>query len=104
MIEVWPASELVGRQAVHDARGAGEEAEEVGADGHLVDGGPDRLAGVGALESAELVGPRLEGVGDLEQEQRAILRGRLLPGLEGGLGGVDRAVHVLERARRDVAR
>ena len=49
--------ELVGGEAVHDPRRAGEEAEQVGADADLVDGGTDRLAGVGALEPAELVGP-----------------------------------------------
>ena len=41
-------------------------------------------------------------VGDLQQEQGSILRGRLLPGLEGGLGRVDRAVDVLGRAGRHV--
>ena len=66
--------ELVGGEAVHHPAGAREEPEEVGADGHLVDRGADRLAGVRALEPAELVAARLEGVGDLEQEQRAVLR------------------------------
>ncbi len=97
-----PGRELVGGEAVHHAARAREEAEEVGADGHLVDGGADRLAGVRALEPAELVAARLEGVGDLEQEQRAVLRGRLLPGLERRVGGLDRAVDVLVRAGRDV--
>ncbi len=94
--------ELVGGQAVHDARGAGEEAEQVRTDADLVDGGADRLAGVGALEAAELVGVGFERVGDLEHQERAILRRRLLPGLEGLGRGVHRAVDVLLRARRDV--
>ena len=82
--------------------GAGEEAEQVGADGHLVDGGADRLARVRALEAAELVALGLERVGDLEEEQRAVLGRRLLPRREGRLGGIDRAVDVLGGARRDL--
>ncbi len=93
--------ELVGRKAVHDPSRAGEEAEQVGAHGDLVDGGADRLAGVRALQPAELVGPRIERVGDLEEQQRAILRGRLLPRRERRLGRVDRPIHVLGGARRD---
>ena len=61
--------ELVGGEAVHHPGGAGEEAEQVGAGGHLVDRRADRLAGVGALEAAELVGLGVEHVGDLEQQQ-----------------------------------
>ena len=60
---------LRGREAVRDARRAGEEPEQVDADGDLVDRGADRLAGVRALEPAELVGRGLQGVGDLEEEQ-----------------------------------
>ena len=95
--------ELVGGQAVHHPRGAGEEAEQVDAHADLVDGGTDRLAGVGALEPPELFGPSLERIGQLEQQQRAILRRRLLPGLEGGRGRPDGAIHVLGRAGRDIA-
>ena len=87
--------ELVRGEAVHDPRRAGEEPEEVGADGHLVDRGADRLAGVGRLEPAELVGRGLEGVGDLEQDQAAVLGRRLLPRLERRRGGFDRPVDVL---------
>ena len=97
-----PGHELVGREAVHDARGPGEEPEEVRTDADLVDRGPDRLAGVRALEPTEHVGLGLEGVGDLEQQERAVLRRRLLVRLEGRRGGLDGAVHVLGRARRDV--
>ena len=93
--------ELVGGEAVHHPRRAGEEAEQVDAHADLVDGGTDRLAGVGALEPPELVGPSLERIGQLEQQQRAILRRRLLPGLEGGRGRPDGAIHVLGRAGRD---
>ena len=49
---------------------------------------PTGLPAFCALEPAELVAARLEGVGDLEEEQRAVLRRRVLPGLEGRLGGV----------------
>ena len=91
--------ELVGRKAVHHPRRTGEEPEQVSADGHLVDGGADRLAGVGAFETAQLLAPPLEGVGDLEQHQRAILRRRLAPLGERLLRRVDRPVDVLGRAR-----
>ncbi len=94
--------ELVGGQPIHDPRGTGEEPEEIGTDPDLVDGGADGLAGIRALEPAQHVGVRLEGVGDLEHQQGAILRRRLLPGLERGRGGAHGAVHVLLRARRDV--
>ena len=69
-----PGHELVGGQAVHDSRSSGKEAEQIRADGHLVDGGTDGLARVRALEATELVGSRLQPVGDLEQQQRAVLR------------------------------
>ena len=94
--------ELVRRESVHHARRPGEEAEQVDAGGHLVDGRADRLAGVCTLEPPELVGLRLERVGDLEQQQRAVLRCRVLPFLERGGRGVDSPVDVLLRARRDV--
>jgi hypothetical protein len=58
--------ELVRGEAVHHARRSREEAEEIDARVHLVDRGTDRLAGIGALESTELVGLGLEGIGDLE--------------------------------------
>ena len=92
--------ELVRGEAVHHPRRAGEEPEEIGADGDLVDRGADRLAGVRRLEPAELVGVRLEGIGDLEQDQAAILRRRLAPGLERLVGGLDRPVDVLVGGRR----
>ena len=56
---------LVGGLAFHDPRAAGEEAEVVDDDRDLVDRGADRLAGVLRLETTELVGARLEGVGEL---------------------------------------
>ena len=98
-----PGQELVGGEAVHHARGTGEEPEQVDAGGHLVDGGLDRLPGVGALEATELVRLQFEEVGELEQEQRAILRGRVLVALERGRGRRDRAVHVLLGTGGDAA-
>ena len=94
--------ELVGGEAVHDPRRAGEEAEQVGADAISSMAAPTGLPAFGALEPAELVGLGLERIGDLEQQQRAVLRRRLLPGLEGRRGRLDRAVDVLGRAGRDV--
>ena len=44
-------------EAINDPAGACEEPEEVGTDGHLVDRRADGLAGVLALEPAELVRP-----------------------------------------------
>jgi hypothetical protein len=94
--------ELVGGKAIHDARRTGEEAEEVDRGRHLVDRRPDRLSGIRALESTELVGLGLERIGDLEEQQRAVLRRGLLPALERRLGGVDGAIDVLLRARGNV--
>jgi hypothetical protein len=94
--------ELVRREPVHRPRRAGEEAEQVDARRHLVDRGPDRLAGVRALEPPELIGTGLELVGELEQEQRAVLRGRLLPGLVGLRGRLHGAIDVFGSARRHV--
>ena len=97
------AGEVLGRrEALGDARGTREEAEEIDTDGDLVDRGADRLARVLALEPAQLVRPGLERVRDLQQDQRAVLGRRVLPGLEGGLGGVHRAIDVLGGARRHV--
>ena len=50
----------------------------------------------------ELVGPSLEGVRELEQEQAAVLRRGVLVGLEGRVRGVDRAVDVLLRRCGDL--
>ena len=86
---------LVGRLALHHPRGAGEEAQVVDDDRDLVDRGADRLAGVLRLEAAELVGARLDGVGELEEHAAALGGGRVLPGLEGGRGGVRGTIDVL---------
>ena len=93
---------LVGGLAFHDARGAGEEAQVVDDDRDLVDRRADRLAGVLRLEAAELVGTRLDGVGELEQHPAALGRGRVLPGLERGRGGVRGAIDVLGAGRLDL--
>ena len=82
--------------------GAGEEAQVVDDDRDLIDRGADRLAGVLRLEAAELVGPRLDGVGELEQQPAALAGGRVLPGLEGGRGGVRGAIDVLGAGRLDL--
>jgi hypothetical protein len=92
--------ELVRGEAVHDPAGAREEPEEVGADGHLVDRRGYRLAGIGRLDPADLVAGGLEGVGDLEQDQAAVLGRRLAPRLERGRGRVDGPVDVLLVGRR----
>ena len=62
--------ELVGGEAVHHARRRPAKKRNRSAQtADLVDGGADRLAGVRALEPAELVGVRVERVGDLEQQR-----------------------------------
>ena len=62
--------ELVRGEAVHHPRGAGEEPEQVGADGDLVDRGADRLAGVGRSRAGRARRRRASsGVGDLEEHQ-----------------------------------
>src|SRR3712207_7179841 len=50
-----PGKVLRRGEALGDAGGAREEPEEVDADGDLVDGRPDRLPGVLALEPPELL-------------------------------------------------
>ena len=93
---------LVDRLAFHHPRGTGEEAQVVDDDRDLVDRGADRLAGVLRLEAAELLATRLERVGELQEHAAALGRGRVLPGLEGGRGGVGGAVDVLRGGRLDL--
>ena len=95
---------LVGRLALHHPRRAGEEAQVVDDHRDLVDRRADRLAGVLRLEPAELVGPRLDRVGELEQQQAPLGGRRVLPGLEGGRRGIDGPVDVLRRGRLDAWR
>ena len=71
------------RLALEHPGGAGEEPEVVGGVRQLLrHGQAQRLAGVLALDGDELVGARLDGVGDLEQRRGALLRGGVAPGLE----------------------
>ena len=93
-------NEFIRREAVHHPRSAGEEPEQIGADGDLVDRGANRLARIRRLETAELVGVGLERIGDLEHDQAAILGRRLAPRLERLVGRLDRPVDVLVRRRR----
>ena len=71
---------LTGGLALQDAGGAGEEAQLVGAGGDFLGGdqGAD-LAGVAVLGLDEFVAVGLDGVGELEQHQLALARGRALP-------------------------
>ncbi len=92
---------LVRGLALEQARGAREEPQVVDHDRDLVDRGGDRLAGVLRLEATQLVGPCLDGIGELEERQAALLRRGLAPGLEGRLGGVRGAVDVLGARRLD---
>ena len=97
------ALEVLGdREPLHDPARTREEAEQVGAHGHLVDGGADRLARLAGLEAPELVRVRVEDVGDLEQRQAAGLGRGEAPRLEGVLGRVDGAIDVHLARGRDV--
>ena len=96
--------ELVGRQAVHDPRRAGEEAEQVDAGGHLVDGRPDRLAGVGALEPAEPVAALASRASASLSSSRERSWGVVFFHVSKAVvGGVHRPVDVLGGARRHAA-
>ena len=86
---------LVGGLALHDASRAREEAQVVDHGADLVDGGADGLAPVAALEAPELVGARLHGVGEAEQQEAAVLGRALLPALEGRCGCAGGAIDVL---------
>ena len=93
---------LVGGLALHHPSRAGEEPQVVDDDRDLVDRRADRLAGVPRLEPAELVGTRLDRVGELEQHQAPLGRRRVLPGLEGGRRRVDGAIDILGVGRLDL--
>ena len=70
---------LAGRLALEHARGAGEEAEVVGGERHLVARGHERLADVQRLELRELLGVLLHHVRERVQQLRAVLRRLLRP-------------------------
>ncbi len=91
---------LAGRLALEVAGGAGEEAEVVGRERHLVARGHERLADVHRLELRELLGVLVHHVGELVEELRALLRRLLEPLRRGGLRRLDRAVDVLGAAAR----
>ena len=89
-----PLHVLAGRAALEHARGAREEADLIAHRRHLLLGGQLlRLAGVAALDLDQLVGARLDRVGDLQQRALALAGRGLAPGLEGAgrvlEGGVD---------------
>ena len=91
---------LAGRLALEVASGAGEEAEVVGRERHLVARGHERLADVDRLELRELLGVVVDHVRELEQELGALLRRLPEPLGRGGLRGLDGAVDVLGAAAR----
>ena len=92
---------LVDRLALHAASCSGEEAHVVGDGGHVHGSDVEWLARLAGLEARELLGVRLDDVGQLEERGHALLRRRLLPRLERGRRRLDGAVDVLRRARRD---
>ena len=84
--------------AMHVAHGAGEEAEAVGDRRHLVLQHADpRLAAIQRLERGERLGIAVDGVGELQQQRRALGGRRARPGLERLRGGFDRSVDLRRR-------
>ena len=91
-----PGHVLARRAALQDARGAGEEPELVHARRELLGQGQgDRLPGVPALGLHQVGGPLLDRIGDLQQGEAALRRGRVAPGLPGRLRAAQGGVHVL---------
>ena len=96
---------LARRRAMHGAHRAGEEAEAVDDRRHLVVQHADaRLAAVQRLERGERLGLAFDGVGELQQQRRALRRRRARPGREGLLRGVDGRVDLLKRGFREARR
>ena len=92
---------LARRPALQDPRGPGEEPELVHHRRDLLARGERLdLAGVLRLEIDELLGVRLDRVGDLQQRLLALARRRTPPLAEGAVGGVVRRVDLLGAADR----
>ncbi|EAU67297.1 hypothetical protein STIAU_4929 [Stigmatella aurantiaca DW4/3-1] len=88
-------------QARHAARRAREEAEHVGHRRNLiVEGRGVRLAAVARLQPGEVRSLGLDGIGELEQQRGAILRGRARPGGEGLLRRLHRRLNLRRRGLR----
>ena len=89
---------FAGHGAMHVAHGAGKEAEAVDDRRHLVLQHADaRLAAVQRFERGEGFGIALDGVGELQQERRALGRRGARPGLERLLGRIHRRVDLRGR-------
>ena len=89
---------LAGAAALEVAGRAGEEADLVDREQDLVvDEARARLAGVLRLEVGELVGARLHRVGDAEQRELALGRGRLAP-LSNAVAAAAKAASTSRRA------
>src|SRR5207244_5179604 len=82
-------------------RGAGVEAEGLRDHAHLSARVRNRLAGVAGLQSREVLGTLLDGVGEAVEQRRAIGRRDRAPGREGTLGPRDRGVGVLGSGARE---
>jgi hypothetical protein len=91
---------LAGRAAFEDARRAGEEADVVRADRHLVARVRQRLAHVLRLDPGQLLAVLVQQVGQLEQHLGALAGCRLAPLRPRLPGGLDRAVDVRLRPLR----
>ena len=85
--------------AMHVAHGAGKEAEAVGDRRDLVlEHADPRLAAIQRFERGERLGIAVDGVGELQQQRRALGRRGARPGLERLRGGFHRRVDL--RGRR----
>src|SRR5579884_1655146 len=97
------AGDVLARRLPLEVAGrAGEEAQVVGREGHLVAGRHQGLADVLRLQARELLGVLVEDVGEGVQELGPFLRRLLEPGGKRRLGGLDRPVDVLGATARHV--
>ena len=82
---------FAGNRPVHIAHGAGKEPETVRHRRHFILENADaRLAAIQRLERGEGLGLSVDGVGELQQQGRALGRRGARPGVEGLRRGVHR--------------
>jgi hypothetical protein len=93
---------LAGGAPFQEAGGAGEEPEVVDGEADLLGHRGDGLADVERFEGAEVLGVRLDAVGQGEQGRAALRGRRRSPRGEGAAGGGDGGVHLVGRGARDL--
>ena len=84
-----PFQVLAGQLALLAAHGAGEEAEDVGGRRQVVLARQmQRFAAVQSLQLGQLLGLRIDGLGNRQQVSGALCRGGPRPGGESAVGGL----------------